>query len=94
MATKRPTTPSIKAINILPQIPSAESKKTKPGGKKYDLVKAILIPVYLKKMQPHITTLVECNDGWFQVFENNKKKHFRMGPALVAEVSDSIKEIQ
>ena len=91
---KKITTPSIKAINILPQIPTAESKETKPGGKKCELVKAILIPVYLKKMQPHITTLVGCNDGWYQVFESNKKKHFRMGPNLVAEVSESIKEIQ
>ncbi len=93
MATKKSNNTQ-PAINILPQIPSEKDKEALVGGKKYEVAKRILIPVYLKHMEPVTTTLVECNDGWFQVYDGAIKKHFRIGPVLVAQISGSIKEIK
>lgn len=91
MATKKAT--PISNINILPQTPSEKDREEKVGGKKYKLIKPIIIPVYLKKMMPAVATLVECNDGWFQVHDGENKKLFRLSPKLIKEISDSIKEI-
>jgi hypothetical protein len=38
------------------------------------------------------TTLEECVDGWFQVFDRDKIKSYRLGPKFIEKVIDSLKQ--
>lgn len=89
MATKLK---GVEALNLLPQIPTKENRTIKDAGLKYRLVKPILVPGFKIELPAIETTMEECNDGWFQVFDGDKIKGYRLGPKFIEQIIDCLKQ--
>lgn len=82
----------VEALNLLPQIPRKEDRAIKEGGLKYRLIKGVLVPGFSVMLPEFETTLEECADGWFQVFDRDKIKGYRLGPKFIDQVIDCLKQ--
>lgn len=82
----------VEALNLLPQIPRKEDRAIKEGGLKYRLIKGVLVPGFRVELPAMETTMEECVDGFFQVFDGDRCKAYRLGPKFIEQVIDCLKQ--
>lgn len=84
MAKSKPKIP-VKPIPYTPPV-SAEMKKEKENGIIYTLKEQWFCPGYLKPLEPG-TRFIECNDGWYQVYNSiGLKMCYKVGPVIIKEI--------
>lgn len=84
---------TLSQVNILPQIPTKQSRAEKIGGIKYRVIRNIKVPGFHHELKALETELNECNDGWFEVWEREQKKYYRLGPSIIEEEKQNLEQI-
>ena len=90
---KKKTNTTKPILNILPQIPSKESKNIKVGGRIFEFEKEVIFPGFPRNPITIGATLVECNDGWFKLQEVDRSVNVRLSYIFIGQNMKSIKQI-
>lgn len=85
---KKTTNIILPHIPTLPEYIDPNRKKVKEGGKVYWLKEEVEMVGYRHNLIPDRTSFIECNDGWFWVYVDGEKTHFRFGPERIKKMQE------
>lgn len=68
-------------------------KQEKSNGKRYELTEDYHGPGILATVQAEGTTIVECNDGWYNVLYKGERMFYRVGDKVLEDMKELLKNV-